>query len=388
MLAVTLLVELVFLAADHYKHDALGGLIFCLIRRDQHMEIKITILPGDGIGPEVTFEAVRVLEAVAERFGHELRLTTEKIGGVAIDEFNDPLPAATLAACLNSQAVLLGAVGHPAFDNHPTHLRPEAGLLRIRSALGAYANLRPARLFAALSDASPLKAMVIAGTDMLIVRELLGGLYFSKPRGAEGDSAVNTMRYSVPEIDRIARVAFDLARKRRRKVTSVDKSNVLEVSRLWRQTVINIAEDYPDVTLEHQLVDACAMALVARPASFDVILTENMFGDILSDEAGAVVGSLGLLASASTGGPVGLYEPVHGSAPDIAGLGIANPLGAILSAAMMLRYSFNLDTEAEAIEAAVEKTLAAGHRTRDLAAAGSPSLSTTEMGQRIIEQLG
>jgi len=351
------------------------------------MEIKITVLPGDGIGPEVTSEAVRVLEAVAERFSHELRLTTEKIGGVAIDEFNDPLPAHTLAACLNSQAVLLGAVGHPAFDNHPTHLRPEAGLLKIRNALGAYANLRPARLFTALMEASPLKANVIDGTDMLIVRELLGGLYFSQPRGAEGDSALNTMRYSVPEIERIARVAFDLARKRRRKVTSVDKSNVLEVSRLWRETVINIAKDYPDVTLEHQLVDACAMALVARPASFDVILTENMFGDILSDEAGAVVGSLGLLASASTGGPVGLYEPVHGSAPDIAGRGIANPLGAILSTAMMLRYSFNLDTEAASIEAAVEQTLAAGHRTRDLAAAGEPSLSTTEMGQRIIERL-
>jgi 3-isopropylmalate dehydrogenase len=352
------------------------------------MEIKITVLPGDGIGPEVTDEAVRVLEAVAGKFHHELTLATEKIGGVAINEFNDPLPDHTLEACLNSQAVLLGAVGHPAFDNHPTHLRPEAGLLKIRKALGAYANLRPARLFAALADASPLKANVIEGTDMLIVRELLGGLYFSKPRGAEGDSALNTMRYSVPEIERITRVAFDLARKRRRKVTSVDKANVLEVSRLWRETVINIAKDYPDVALEHQYIDACAMALVARPASFDVILTENMFGDILSDEAGAVVGSLGLLASASTGGPVGLYEPVHGSAPDIAGRGIANPLGAILSAAMLLRYSFNLDAEAASIEDAVEKTLAAGYRTRDLAAAGQASLSTTEMGQRIIERLG
>jgi 3-isopropylmalate dehydrogenase len=307
---------------------------------------------------------------------------------VAIREFNDPLPAPTLAACLDSRAVLLGAVGHPDFDNHPTHLRPEAGLLKIRNALGAYANLRPARLFAALADASPVKADVIAGTDMLIVRELLGGLYFSQPRGAQGDSALNTMRYSVPEIERIARVAFDLARKRRRKVTSVDKSNVLEVSRLWRETVIRIAKDYSDVTLEHQLVDSCAMALVARPASFDVILTENMFGDILSDEAGAVVGSLGLLASASTGGRVGLYEPVHGSAPDIAGRGVANPLGAILSAAMMLRYSFDLDAEAASIEAAVEKTLAAGHRTRDLASAGGPSLGTTEMGRRVIEHLG
>jgi 3-isopropylmalate dehydrogenase len=283
--------------------------------------------------------------------------------------------------------VLLGAVGHPDFDNHPPHLRPEAGLLKIRNALGAYANLRPARLFTALAGASPLKANVIQGTDMLIVRELLGGLYFGQPRGADAETAFNTMSYTVPEIERITRVAFDLARKRRRKVTSVDKSNVLEVSRLWRQTVIRVAGDYPDVTLEHQLVDSCAMALVSRPASFDVILTENMFGDILSDEAGAVVGSLGLLASASTGGPVGLYEPVHGSAPDIAGRGVANPLGAILSAAMMLRYSFDLDAEAASIEAAVERALAAGYRTGDLAAAGEPSVSTTEMGQHIIERL-
>ncbi len=351
------------------------------------MQIKITVLPGDGIGPEVTSEAVRVLEAVAQKFDHQFVYTSEKIGGVAINEFNDPLPAATLAACLQSQAVLLGAVGHPDFDNHPPHLRPEAGLLKIRNALGAYANLRPARLFAALADASPLKAGVIEGTDMLIVRELLGGLYFGQPRGDDGDSVINTMRYSATEVERISRVAFDLARKRRRKVTSVDKSNVLEVSRLWRQTVIRVAQDYPDVTLEHQLVDSCAMALVSRPASFDVILTENMFGDILSDEAGAVVGSLGLLASASTGGPVGLYEPVHGSAPDIAGQGIANPLGAILSAAMMLRFSFDLDAEAAAIEAAVERTLAAGHRTRDLANASEAAISTTDMGRQIIEQL-
>jgi 3-isopropylmalate dehydrogenase len=332
------------------------------------MQINLTVLPGDGIGPEVTGEAVRVLEAAAEKFGHQLSYTTEKIGGVAINDFNDPLPAATLSACLSSKAVLLGAVGHPDFDNHPPHLRP-------------------ARLFTALAGASPLKANVIQGTDMLIVRELLGGLYFGQPRGADAETAFNTMSYTVPEIERITRVAFDLARKRRRKVTSVDKSNVLEVSRLWRQTVIRVAGDYPDVTLEHQLVDSCAMALVSRPASFDVILTENMFGDILSDEAGAVVGSLGLLASASTGGPVGLYEPVHGSAPDIAGRGVANPLGAILSAAMMLRYSFDLDAEAASIEAAVERALAAGYRTGDLAAAGEPSVSTTEMGQHIIERL-
>src|SRR5256714_2329899 len=360
-----------------------------MLRIGQHryMLINITVLPGDRIRSGGTGEAVRVLDAVEKKFDHNLSFTTEKIGGVAINEFNNPLPEQTLAACLQSQAVLLGAVGHPAFDNHPPHLRPEAGLLKIRNALGAYANLRPARLFTALAEASPLKANVIEGTDMLIVRELLGGLYFGQPRGTDGDSVINTMRYSVAEVERIARVAFDLARQRRRKVTSVDKSNVLEVSRLWRQSVIKVAQDYPDVTLEHQLVDSCAMALVTRPASFDVILTENMFGDILSDEAGAVVGSLGLLASASTGGAVGLYEPVHGSAPDIAGQGIANPLGAILSAAMMLRYSFDLDREAAAIEAAVERALAAGHRTRDLAAANQPSISTTDMGRRIVEQL-
>ena len=354
------------------------------------MQIKITVLPGDGIGPEVTTEAVNVLAAVAEKYNHQLDLSTAPIGGAAIRQFDNPLPDQTLESCLAASAVLLGAVGHPDFDNHPTHLRPEAGLLKIRNALGAYANLRPARLFAALAASSPLKPAVIAETDMLIVRELLGGLYFSKPRGAEGgapNAALNTMRYSVPEIERIARVAFELARGRRRKVTSVDKANVLEVSRLWRDTVIAVAADYPDVTLEHQYVDSCAMALVARPASFDVILTENMFGDILSDEAGAVVGSLGLLASASIGGRVGLYEPVHGSAPDIAGGGVANPLGAILSAAMMLRHSFNLGAEAASIERAVEQTLADGCRTRDLVGTGEAFLTTAEMGKRVVDCL-
>ena len=334
------------------------------------MRMKIVVLPGDGIGPEVTAQAVRALETVARAFSHEIEFIFKDAGGSAIRKYNDPLPGDTLTACLNSNAVLLGAVGDPAFDGHPTNLRPEAGLLRLRRGLGAYANLRPARLFPALIDASPLRPNVINGTDVLIVRELLGGLYFGEPRGereTEGSrEAINTMRYSEPEIERIARVAFDLSRLRRRKVTSVDKANVLESSRLWREVVIRVAADYPDVALEHQYVDSCAMALVARPASFDVMVTENMFGDILSDEAGAIVGSLGLLASASIGGPVGLYEPVHGSAPDIAGRGIANPLGAMLSAAMMLRYSFNLEQEAAAIERAVEKTLADGHRTRDL----------------------
>jgi 3-isopropylmalate dehydrogenase len=272
------------------------------------MKLKIVVLPGDGIGPEVTAEAVRALESIALAFSHEIVFTYRDAGGLAILKHNDPLPDDTLQACLESDAVLLGAVGDPAFDGYPTNLRPEAGLLRLRHGLGAFANLRPARLFPTLADASPLKREVIEGTDVLIVRELLGGLYFGEPRG-ERDAggvreAINTMRYSEPEIERIARVAFELSRLRRRKVTSVDKANVLESSKLWREIVIRTAADYPDVTLEHQYVDSCAMALVARPASFDVMVTENMFGDILSDEAGAVVGSLGLLASASIGGAV------------------------------------------------------------------------------------
>ncbi|HSE36479.1 MAG TPA: 3-isopropylmalate dehydrogenase [Blastocatellia bacterium] len=355
------------------------------------MKTKIVVLPGDGIGPEVTAEAVRVLEAVARAFSHEVDFIFKDAGGCAIRKHNDPLPKDTLHACLNSDAVLLGAVGDPAFDGYPTNLRPEAGLLRLRRGLGAFANLRPARLFPALIDASPLRTEVIQGTDVLIVRELLGGLYFGEPRGerdADGRrEAINTLRYSETEVERIARVAFDLARLRRRKVTSVDKANVLESSRLWREVVIRVAADYPDVSLEHQYVDSCAMALVARPSSFDVMVTENTFGDILSDEAGAVVGSLGLLASASIGGPVGLYEPVHGSAPDIAGKGIANPLGAILSAAMMLRYSFKLEAEAAAIEQAVEKALSAGARTSDLAKGGNTFVSTEEMGRQVIEHL-
>jgi len=345
------------------------------------MLINITVLPGDGIGPEVTAEAVRVLGAIARRFRHELAITTEQIGGSAIREFNDPLPNKTLQFCLNSRAVLLGAVGHPDFEEYPVHLRPEAGLLRLRRELGGFANLRPAALFPALVDASPLKPEVVRGTDMLIVRELLGGLYFGEPRGISEKTGVNTMRYTEPEIERIARVAFDLARRRRRKVTSVDKANVLECSRLWREVINRVASDYPDVHVEHQYVDSCAMALVARPASFDVIVTENMFGDILSDEAGAIVGSLGMLASATIGGRVGLYEPVHGSAPDIAGRGIANPLGAILTVALMLRYSFDLEEEAEAIESAVDQTLAAGYLSRDLCSGGEAPLSTAAMGK-------
>jgi 3-isopropylmalate dehydrogenase len=354
------------------------------------MKMRIAVLPGDGIGPEVTAQAVRVLETVTRLFAHEINLSSHIIGGEAIRRHNDPLPEATLDACLKSDAVLLGAVGDSEFDNYPTNLRPEAGLLRLRRGLGAFANLRPARLFSALVDSSPLKPEVINGTDMVIVRELLGGLYFGEPRYVKeaGDrEAVNTMRYTEPEIERIARVAFELARLRRSKVTSVDKANVLECSRLWRETVKRVAGDYSDVKLEHQYVDSCAMSLVSRPASFDVMLTENLFGDILSDEAGAVVGSLGLLASASIGGPVGLYEPVHGTAPDIAGRGIANPLGAILSAAMMLRYSFKLETEAAAVEKAVDAALAAGLRTSDLVKSGERFVTSEEMGQEVIIRL-
>ncbi|HXG92308.1 MAG TPA: 3-isopropylmalate dehydrogenase [Blastocatellia bacterium] len=353
--------------------------------------MKITVLPGDGIGPEVTREAARALEAVAAKFNHELMTSYADIGGAALASDNDPLPQRTIESCLSSDAVLLGAVGHPDFDNHPMHLRPEAGLLRLRRELQGFANLRPARLFPALADSSPLKRETVEGTDVLIVRELLGGLYFSQPRGideaGEIRAAVNTMRYSEPEIERVARVAFELARTRRKKVTSVDKANVLECSRLWREVVTRVAQDYPDIALEHAYVDSCSMALVQRPASFDVMLTENMFGDILSDEAGAVVGSLGLLASATVGGRVDLYEPVHGSAPDIAGRGVANPLGAILSVAMMLRFTFKLEREAASIESAVERALDEGCRTRDLVKAGESFLSTTEMSARVISLL-
>jgi 3-isopropylmalate dehydrogenase len=299
------------------------------------------------------------------------------------------LPDATIQACLASQAVLLGAVGSPAFDHNPRELRPEAGLLRLRQALGAFANLRPAVFYPSLASCSPLREEIVKGTDILIVRELLGGLYFGQPRSIDGEpgqrAAVNTMRYSEPEIERIACVAFKLARERRKRLRSIDKSNVLECSRLWREVVTRLAADFSDVQLSHQYVDSAAMALVLKPTEFDVILTENMFGDILSDQAGGVVGSLGLLASASIGGPVGLYEPVHGSAPDIAGKGIANPLGAILSVALMMRHTFHLPKEAQCVEAAVISTLKRGSRTRDLARPGEGTVSTEEVGAQIAE---
>jgi 3-isopropylmalate dehydrogenase len=351
------------------------------------MQLRITFLPGDGIGPEVTSQAIGVLKEVANGFGHDLELHEKEIGGAALAKFGDPLPAASIAACLASHAVLLGAVGSPAYDKNPRELRPEAGLLRLRQELGAFANLRPAVFYPAIAECSPLREEIVKGTDIMIVRELLGGLYFGEPRSMEGEPgarvAINTMRYSEPEVERIARVAFELARTRRRKLLSIDKANVLECSRLWREVVTRLGRDYSDVQLSHQYVDSAAMTLVLKPTDFDVVLTENMFGDILSDQAGGVVGSLGLLASASIGGPVGLYEPVHGSAPDIAGKGVANPLGAILSVALMLRHTFHLSREAECVESSVGAALTRGLRTRDLARPGERALSTEEMGSQI-----
>jgi 3-isopropylmalate dehydrogenase len=353
------------------------------------MQLRVTCLPGDGIGPEVTSQAICVLEEVATGFGHDLELDEKEIGGAALTQCNNPLPDSTIRACLASQAVLLGAVGSPAFDHNPRELRPEAGLLRLRQELGAFANLRPAVFYPALAACSPLREEIVQGTDILIVRELLGGLYFGQPRSIEGAPgarvAINTMRYSDPEVERIAQVAFQLSRTRRRRLLSIDKSNVLECSRLWREVVTRVARDFSDVELSHQYVDSAAMSLVLKPTEFDVILTENMFGDILSDQVGGIVGSLGLLASASIGGPVGLYEPVHGSAPDIAGKGIANPLGAILSVALMLRHTFHLEKEAECVEAGVISILGGGFRTRDLARTGEHTVSTEEMGAQIAE---
>jgi 3-isopropylmalate dehydrogenase len=354
------------------------------------MRLRVTVLPGDGIGPEVTAEAVRVLQTVAAIHGYRFDFEEHAVGGNAIRAFGSPLPTKTLDACLASDAVLLGAVGAPEFDRLPPNQRPEAGLLLLRRALGGYANLRPSISYSAIAGCSPLRPEVSRGTDILIVRELLGGLYFGEPRGFAGSNgttvASNTMSYSVAEIERVARVAFEAARKRRGKVTSVDKANVLETSQLWRETVTRISCDYPDVTLDHLYVDACAMHLIVNPRRFDVVLTENLFGDILSDEAAVIGGSLGMLASATIGGEVGLYEPVHGSAPDIAGQGVANPCGAIASAAMMLRHSTNLEQEATDIELAIEHVLEAGYRTPDIATGTNGYLATTsEIGELVCQ---
>jgi len=333
-----------------------------------HFKMKIAVLPGDGVGPEVCREAVRALKTLTHYCDCDFQFVERPIGGAAIREHDTPLPDATLQTCLKSDAVFLGAVGAPEFDHLSSEQRPEAGLLRLRTALGGFANLRPAISYPAIADCSPLKESRVKGADIMFVRELLGGIYFAHPRGfdPDGTSAHNTMRYSVAEIERVARVAFEQARTRRKKVTSVDKANVLETSQLWRNTVIRIAREFPDVKLDHMYVDACAMHLVSNPTRFDVVLTENLFGDILSDEAAAITGSLGMLASATIGGEVNLYEPVHGSAPDIAGKGLANPLGAIASAAMLLRHSAGMAQEAAALEEAISHVLQAGHRTADL----------------------
>jgi 3-isopropylmalate dehydrogenase len=330
------------------------------------MKALIVTLPGDGIGPEVTAAAVAVLVAVAERHGHVFSFDEQQIGGCAIDAAGTPLPAAALAACRRADAVLLGAVGGPKWSDPNASVRPEQGLLALRAELGVYANLRPLRVHPALAKLSPLKSEKLKNVDVLFVRELTGGAYFgAKTRSA--DTATDECKYTVAEVERVARRAFQLARGRRHHLTSVDKANVLETSRLWRSTVQRIATDYPDVKLEHQLVDSMAMLLLTQPNHYDVVVTENLFGDILTDEAAALAGSLGLLPSASLGeGHRGLYEPIHGAAPDIAGRGVANPVGAILSAALLLRHSLGLETEASAIEAAVEQVLHHGPHTPDI----------------------
>jgi 3-isopropylmalate dehydrogenase len=330
------------------------------------MKARIVTLPGDGVGPEVTAAAVAVLKTVAARYEHVFAFDEQLIGGAAIDASGEPLPAASLAACKQADAVLLGAVGGPKWSDPNAPVRPEQGLLALRAALGVYANLRPLQVHPALADLSPLKNEKLENVDVLFVRELTGGAYFgAKTRTA--DAATDECRYTVAEIERVVRRAFDLARGRRHHVTSVDKANVLETSRLWRSTVQRIAAEYPDVKLEHQLVDSMAMLLLTQPNRYDVVVTENLFGDILTDEAAALAGSLGLLPSASLGdGKAGLYEPIHGSAPDIAGRGVANPVGAILSAALLLRHSLGLEAEAVAVEAAVERVLRHGPHSRDI----------------------
>jgi 3-isopropylmalate dehydrogenase len=354
------------------------------------MQLRIVVLPGDGVGPEVTEQAVRVLREVANIHGHNFHFAEHPAGGAAIKLSGSPLPRATLDACVSADAVLLGAVGSRDFDHLAPDKRPEAGLLLLRRTLGGFANLRPVSSFRALAGASPLRSEIIEGADILFVRELLGGLYFGEPRGLisqNGSSAAfNTMRYTVSEIERVSRVAFAAAMKRSRKVTSVDKANVLETSQLWRQTVSRVATEYPQVELDHLYVDAAAMHIITNPKRFDVILTENLFGDILSDEASVISGSLGMLGSGTVGGSVDLYEPVHGSAPDIAGKGIANPLGAIASAAMLLRHTAWLEGEANDIEEAIRAVLDLGYRTLDIAEGTRGHLiGTAEMGQLVAE---
>ncbi len=349
---------------------------------------KIAVLPGDGIGVEIVPEAVKVLQAIGGKFGHEFSFTPALIGGAAYDAVGHPLPDSTLQLCRESDAVLLGAIGGPKWDSLPVHLRPEVGaLLPLRKELGLYANLRPCMLFPDLINASTLKEEVILGVDLIVIRELTGGVYFgerSREKTADGGvKATDTMSYSTLEIERIVRFAYGVARKRNKRLCSVDKANVIETSRLWRETVNRLAMEYPDVKTSHMYVDNCSMQLIRNPRQFDVIVTENMFGDILTDEASMLTGSIGMLPSASIGGQVGLYEPSHGSAPDIAGQQKANPLATILSAAMMLRYSFNLEDEALAIEKAVHQVMADGYRTPDLMEPGKKLVTTAQMGDAV-----
>jgi len=354
------------------------------------MKATIVTIPGDGIGVDVVAEGVKVLQSVAARYGHTFTFENHLIGGCAIDATGDPLPATTLDACKRADAVLLGAVGGPKWDNPTAKVRPEQGLLGLRKGLALFANLRPVQIFPQLRDASPLRPERLEGVDLVVVRELTGGLYFGARKEATPDdpTAYDTMLYSAAEVERIARKAFEMARLRRKKVTSVDKANVLASSRLWRKTITALAADYPDVTLEHMLVDSAAMHLMRRPADFDVMVTENMFGDILTDEASQLAGSMGMLASASLGaGSNGVYEPIHGSAPDIAGKGIANPLATILSVAMLLRYSFGLEAEAAAVEKAVADVVAAGYRTADIYTEGTKRVNTSEMGAAVVARL-
>lgn len=356
------------------------------------MKAQIALLPGDGIGPEVLAEGVKVLDRVAEKYQHQFTFTEGLIGGIAIDKTGNPLPEETVGICHKADAVLLGAVGGPKWDDPTANVRPEQGLLQIRKALGLFANIRPVKVFPSLADESTLRAEVIRNVDLVIVRELTGGLYFGQPQGRQqssaGRTAVDTMAYSEKEIERLVRIGFELAQQRRKKVTSVDKANVLASSRLWREIAHEVKQEYPDIEYEDMLVDACAMHLIRRPVDFDVVVTENMFGDILSDEASMLAGSMGMLPSASLAvGSKGLYEPIHGSAPDIAGKGVANPLAMILSCAMLLRNSLNLPKEATAIEDAVSMFLNTGLRTTDLAKPGEKTLATQDVGNTIAENI-
>jgi 3-isopropylmalate dehydrogenase len=356
------------------------------------MNYHIVVLAGDGIGPEICAESQKVLNKVGQVFGHKFEYESQDAGGIAIDKFDNPLPDHTLKACQAAQAVLKAPMGGPKWDKIENKTRPESGILGLRKGLDLYANLRPVKLFNALKDASTLKTEIIDGVDMLIVRELISGIYFGEPRGIHGEGknryGVNTEIYRTPEVERIVKLACDLARLRRKKVTSVDKFNVLESSRLWHDVAEEVSKGYPDVAFEHQIVDNAAMQLILKPKQFDVLVTTNMFGDILSDEASMLTGSLGMLPSASLGGKVGLYEPSHGSAPDIAGTGKANPLAMILSIGMMLKYSFQLQKESDAVEQAVEKVLEKGLRTSDLVKQGEKAVGCSQMGDAVCAEIG